>query len=170
MFLTMNRQMHGSKGDQKDLIPEIQKIYPEQFAYIPSLRVSLDRTNVSRETTFRSRSLLFLGIAIVAVQATNTQSIIVPENGTVSLNFPLSPSRRNSCSIRTTHPSVLDKVLSIWKILSISTDIGNPYEFQTKGEMVNACKDPTSLSQLSFVALPYVDSTPRHGGHPVGRG
>lgn len=58
-------QMHGPKGDQKDLIAEIQKIYSKQFAYIPSLRVSLDRTNVSRETTFRSRSLLFLGIALI---------------------------------------------------------------------------------------------------------
>lgn len=141
-------QMHGPKGDQKDLIAEIQKIYSKQFAYIPSLRVSLDRTNVSRETTFRSRSLLFLGIALIAAQATNTQSIIVPENGTVSLNFPLSPSRRSSCSTRTTHPFVLDNVLSIWKILSIPTDIRNPYEFQTKGEMVNACKDQTNLSKL----------------------
>lgn len=141
-------QMHGPKGDQKDLIAEIQKIYSKQFVYIPSLRVSLDRTNVSRETTFRSRSLLFLGIALIAAQATNTQSIIVPENGTVSLNFPLSPSRRSSCSTRTTHPFVLDNVLSIWKILSIPTDIRNPYEFQTKGEMVNACKDQTNLSLL----------------------
>lgn len=141
-------QMHGPKGDQKDLIAEIQKIYSKQFAYIPSLRGSLDRTNVSRETTFRSRSLLFLGIALIAAQATNTQSIIVPENGTVSLNFPLSPSRRSSCSTRTTHPFVLDNVLSIWKILSIPTNLQNPYEFQTKGEMVNACKDQTNLSQL----------------------
>lgn len=39
-------------------------------------------------------------------------------------------------------------MLSIWKILSIPTDIRNPYEFQTKGEMVNACKDQTNLSQL----------------------
>ena len=141
-------QMHGPKGDQNDLITKIQKIYSKQFAYIPSLRVSLDRTNVSRETTFRSRSLLFIGIALIAAQATNTQSIIVPENGTVSLNFPLSPSRRSSCSTRTTHPFVLDNVLSILRILSIPTDIRNPYEFQTKGEMVNACRDQTNLSQL----------------------
>jgi len=141
-------QMHGPMSDQKDLISEIQKVYPGQFAYIPSLRVSLERTNVKRETTLRSRSLLFLGIALVASQATNTQSIIVPENGTVSLNFPLSASRRSSCSTRTTHPFVLENVLSIWKILSITTDIRNPYEFQTKGEMVNGCKDQPNLSKL----------------------
>lgn len=141
-------QMHGPKGDQKDLIAEVEKMYSEQFAYIPSLRVSLERTNVNRETTFRSRSLLFIGIALMAAQSTNTQSIIVPENGTVSLNFPLSASRRSSCSTRTTHPFVLDSILSIWKVLSIATDIQNPYEFQTKGEMVNACKDQPNLSKL----------------------
>lgn len=141
-------QMHGPKGDQKDLIAEIEKMYPKQFSYIPSLKVSLERTNTNRETTFRSRSLLFIGIALMAAQSTNTQSIIVPENGTVSLNFPLSASRRSSCSTRTTHPLVLDSVLSIWKALSIATDIQNPYEFQTKGEMVNACKDQPNLSKL----------------------
>lgn len=141
-------QMHGPKGDQKDLITEIKKMYPKQFAYIPSLRVLLENTNLKRETTFRSRSLLFIGIALMAAQATNTPSIIVPENGTVSLNFPLSASRRSSCSTRTTHPFVLENVLSIWKTLSITTGILNPYEFQTKGEMVNACKDQPSLSKL----------------------
>jgi 7-cyano-7-deazaguanine synthase in queuosine biosynthesis len=141
-------QMHGPMGDQKNLISEIEKMYPNQFAHIPSLRVTLERTNVNRETTFRSRSLLFIGIALIAAQATNTQSIIVPENGTVSLNFPLSASRRSSCSTRTTHPFVLDNVLSIWKSLSITTDIRNPYEFQTKGEMVNSCKDQANLSKL----------------------
>lgn len=141
-------QMHGPKGDQTDLISEIQNVYPKQFFCIPSLKVSLENTNTNRETTFRSRSLLFIGIALIAAQATNTQSIIIPENGSVSLNFPLSPSRRSSCSTRTTHPLVLDSVLSIWKILSIATDIQNPYEFQTKGEMIKACKDQPNLFKL----------------------
>src|SRR5690606_12377553 len=54
----------------------------------------------------------------------------------------------SSCSTRTTHPFVLDNVLSIWKILSITTDIQNPYDVQTKGEMVNACKDQANLFKL----------------------
>src|SRR5690606_10608800 len=29
-------QMHGPRGDQKDLIAEVEKMYSEQFAYIPS--------------------------------------------------------------------------------------------------------------------------------------
>lgn len=141
-------QMHGPKGDQKDLISEIGKMYPQQFEYIPSIKVSLESTNTNRETTFRGRSLLFIGIALMAAQATNTHNIIVPENGTVSLNFPLSASRRSSCSTRTTHPFVLDSVLSIWQVLNVTTNIQNPYEFKTKGKMVNDCNAQHNLSAL----------------------
>ena len=143
-------QMHGPKGDQKDLISEFKKMYSNQFTYVPSIKVSLGYTNTKRETTFRSRSFLFIGLALVVAQATDTLSITVPENGTVSLNFPLSASRRSSCSTRTTHPFVLDKILSIWNILSIATKIYNPYEFYTKGEMVNDCakNNPGFLSLI----------------------
>ncbi|HEX5153625.1 MAG TPA: Qat anti-phage system QueC-like protein QatC [Parafilimonas sp.] len=143
-----DRQMSKAKVDQDRLLPSIKSVYPNQFEFIPSVLVFLSTSNRERESTFRSRSLLFIGLALIAAQATNTKSIIVPENGTVSLNYPLSSSRRSSCSTRTTHPFVLDSALSIWKTLSMATDIRNPYEFLTKGEMVNACKDQTNLSKL----------------------
>jgi len=141
-------QMHGPKGDQNKLIPKLQKIYPLQFEFIPSVEVFLKESDLTRETTFRSRSILFIGLALVAAQATKTSKIIVPENGTVSLNYPLSSSRRSSCSTRTTHPFVIETVSSIWKKLSINTEIENPYEFKTKGEMVSECNDKTSLQSL----------------------
>lgn len=141
-------QMHGPKGDQEDLILELNNLYPNQFDYLPSIRVSLEKTNVNRESTFRSRSLLFIGLALMLAESTKTKKIVVPENGTVSLNFPLSSSRRSSCSTRTTHPFVFENIISIWKALSISTEIQNPYELQTKGEMVSACKDQINLSRL----------------------
>lgn len=141
-------QMHGPKGDQNKLIPKLQKLYPLQFEFIPSVEVFLKESDLARETTFRSRSILFIGLALVAAQATSTSKIIVPENGTVSLNYPLSSSRRSSCSTRTTHPFVIETVSSIWKKLSINTEIENPYEFNTKGEMVSECKDKVNLLEL----------------------
>tara|TARA_R110001583_G_scaffold192614_1_gene359299 strand:- start:7840 stop:9162 length:1323 start_codon:yes stop_codon:yes gene_type:complete len=145
-------QMKGPKGDQKNLINELEKKYPNQFLYIPSIRVFLKKTNRNRETTFRSRSILFIGIALLAAEATNTKKIIVPENGTVSLNFPLSTSRRSSLSTRTTHPHVLETILSIWHKLSISKTVQNPYEFKTKGQMVNSCLDAANLSKLVIMS------------------
>lgn len=141
-------QMHGPKGDQNKLIPKLQSLYPLQFEFIPSVEVFLKESDLARETTFRSRSILFIGLALVAAQATKTSKIIVPENGTVSLNYPLSSSRRSSCSTRTTHPFVIETVTSILKKLSINIEIENPYEFKTKGEMVSECSDKISLLTL----------------------
>ncbi|MGY6521506.1 MAG: Qat anti-phage system QueC-like protein QatC [Mongoliitalea sp.] len=141
-------QMHGPKGDQNKIIPKLQSLYPLQFEFIPSVKVFLKESDLARETTFRSRSILFIGLALVAAQATKTSKIIVPENGTVSLNYPLSSSRRSSCSTRTTHPFVIETVSSILKQLSINMEIENPYEFKTKGEMVSECSDKISLLTL----------------------
>jgi 7-cyano-7-deazaguanine synthase in queuosine biosynthesis len=141
-------QMHGPKGDQNKLIPKLQSLYPLQFEFIPSVEVFLKESKLRRETTFRSRSILFIGLALVAANATKTRKIIVPENGTVSLNYPLSSSRRSSCSTRTTHPFVIETVSSIWKKLLINTEIENPYEFKTKGEMVSESKDKENLLNL----------------------
>jgi 7-cyano-7-deazaguanine synthase in queuosine biosynthesis len=141
-------QMHGTLRDQGKIVTALEALYPNQLVKIPSVRVYSEYSNEIRESTFRSRSILFIGLALLISQATNTEKIIIPENGTVSLNYPLSKSRRSSCSTRTTHPFVLEKVLSIWKILSISSNIKNPYELQTKSEMVMGCLDQVNLSNL----------------------
>lgn len=141
-------QMHGPKGDQNKLISKLNSLYPSQFEYIPSVEIFLSKTSSARETTFRSRSILFIGLALVAAHATKTNKINVPENGTVSLNFPLSSSRRSSCSTRTTHPFVVEKVIEILGKLSIKIEIKNPYEFKTKGEMVKKCSDKVNLLTL----------------------
>ncbi|AXP82146.1 7-cyano-7-deazaguanine synthase [Mariniflexile rhizosphaerae] len=143
-------QMRGVLKDQGKIIPSLVKIYPNQFAYIDSIKVTLQReAGIGREKTFRSRSILFVGLALIAAEATKTKNIIIPENGTVSLNFPLSASRRSSCSTRTTHPYVLEILISIWNKLSINTHISNPYEFKTKGQMVQEClKNNSNLLDL----------------------
>ncbi|MCP1994687.1 Qat anti-phage system QueC-like protein QatC [Flavobacterium sp. HSC-61S13] len=141
-------QMKGPKRDQEYLLMLLNKQYKGQFDYIPSVKVTLSKTTTKRETTFRSRSILFIGIALIISQGKNVKDIVVPENGSVSLNYPLSPSRRTSCSTRTTHPFVLDMTNLILSKLKINSDISNPYEFNTKGEMVDSCKDIEFLRQI----------------------
>jgi len=140
-------QMHGPKSDQIGLIEKLEIAYNGQFSYIPSVRVSLDNSTIPKETTFRSRSILFIGIALLAAQAKKAK-IVVPENGTVSLNYPLSPSRRSACSTRTTHPTFISHIRVLWSKIGIQTNISNPYEFHTKGEMVAQCKDKKTLQKV----------------------
>jgi 7-cyano-7-deazaguanine synthase in queuosine biosynthesis len=144
-------QMGGPKLDQEKLIKKLKDKYKEQFAHIPSIKVSLEDSTLPRETTFRSRSILFIGMALVIAEFMNAP-IIVPENGTVSLNYPISPSRRSSCSTRTTHPMLISAIERLCLKLGLNTSIHNPYEFQTKGEMVRSCKNQEFLVFLLDVA------------------
>lgn len=141
-------QMGGPKSDQEKLLKTLEKEYPKRFEHFPSVMVSLENSSLVRETTFRSRSILFIALALIAAQATKTAGIIVPENGTVSLNYPLSPSRRSACSTRTTHPTLISMIRGIWQKLGVNTTIDNPYEFKTKGEMVVGCCNPDFLKKV----------------------
>lgn len=143
--------MGGPKKDQEDVSFELKREYTSTFIRLPSVKVFLSQSSLTgSETTCRSRSLLFLGLASLLADVKGI-GIIVPENGTVSLNYPLSPSRRSACSTRTTHPTFLDYIHKLWGSLAINTTITNPYWNKTKGEMVTACQNQALLK--SMVAL-----------------
>jgi hypothetical protein len=74
--------------------------------------------------------------------------IFIPENGTIALNYPLTPSRRSSLSTRTAHPYYLDKLTEYLYKLGISHKIINKYEMKTKGEMVEECRGRNILLQI----------------------
>lgn len=146
--------MAGPKKDQADLSTAMEIQYGNLYNHISSIKVFLSETSFprgQRETTCRSRSLLFIGLALLLADAKNI-NILVPENGTVSLNYPLSPSRRSSCSTRTTHPTFLSFVGEIFSKLGISTVIENPYRFNTKGEMVAQCSNPRFLKKVLAIS------------------
>lgn len=141
-------QMKGPLSDQNVLLDKLKTKYTGLFEHLPSIKVTLSQTTTRRETSFRSRSILFIGIALLVSKGKKVNKIIVPENGSVSLNYPLSASRRTSCSTRTTHSFVIDKTNLVLSKLNIVSNISNPYEFMTKGEMVDSCKDLNFLKQI----------------------
>lgn len=97
---------------------------------------------LSKERTSRARSFLFicLGITIANSLGQNVK-FIIPENGLISLNVPLTGTRLSSHSTRTTHPYYLDLFKKIINKLDIKNPVINPYQFYTKGEMVVQCRN-----------------------------
>jgi len=90
-----------------------------------------------KEASSRARSILFIGLGItVANSFGKTIPLYIPENGLISLNIPLTYSRIGSSSTRTTHPYFLNLLESVLNILGIKNKIINPYQFRTKGEMI----------------------------------
>lgn len=157
--------MHGPKSDQHKLAQELTTRFPNQFTWSNSVGVFLEHaTLANQENTLRSRSLLFISLAVLMGDAVGGNVPIgVPENGSVSLNYPLSASRRSSCSTRTTHPRVIQDIARLLAQLGLSAAVANPYEFQTKGEMVAGCADLPFL--LSIVGE---SNSCGKRGHPRG--
>jgi 7-cyano-7-deazaguanine synthase in queuosine biosynthesis len=89
------------------------------------------------EKTMRSRSILFLGLGLAIASILGDHvPVIVPENGLISLNVPLTGSRVGSSSTRTTHPHFISSVQRVLNDLGISNNIELPYRHMTKGEML----------------------------------
>lgn len=137
----------SARTEQMNLLEKLEMKYKGQFVHIDSIDVTLLESTEEKESTFRSRSILFIGIALLLAQTKSTP-LIVPENGSVSLNYPLSPSRRSACSTRTTHPTFISILRKLWDKLGITTNISNPYELLTKGEMVVNCENKDFLKEI----------------------
>ena len=101
------------------------------------------------ELTLRSRSLLYLALGLAAAAAFGPQTpLILPENGWVSLNPPLTLNRLGAYSTRTTHPHFLAQLNSLWQQAGLEQPLSNPYQDRTKGEMVAQCRNPELLKKL----------------------
>jgi len=146
----------GPKKDQDSLFAHFKKEYQDRIKdnWI-RIRLSLGRRNqhgdeFTVEGNYRSRSLFFIGLGCYVSQSLN---LVIPENGTISINYPLTPSRVSSLSTRTTHPFVLSSMQELLNSLDISVELHNPYSLKTKGEMILECQNRTLLNAI------YSDST-----------
>jgi 7-cyano-7-deazaguanine synthase in queuosine biosynthesis len=112
------------------------------------------------EKTERGRSFLFLTLGGICASALSPDSkLIVPENGLISLNLPLTPLRAGSHSTRTTHPHYISLMQELFNELQLGVVISNPYQFKTKGEMLSECAKPDLVRATKTMSC----------SHPSGR-
>jgi Queuosine biosynthesis protein QueC len=106
------------------------------------------------ERSQRGRSLVFFGLGVLAATCLDSYGagknidLLVPENGFISLNVPLTPLRLGSLSTRTTHPYYLAALQSLLDKAGLNIRIRNPYQFKTKGEMLQQCQNQALLKSL----------------------
>ena len=141
----------GPLKDQRSLIEPLRKAYPGRLQQV-LLRVGQEPAG--SEITLRSRSLLFIALGLFGATAIGPGvRLLIPENGTIALNFPLTPSRRGSCSTRTVHPHYLKTLGRALRGLGIPNSFVNPLSSKTKGETVQECANPDLISQLAPMAV-----------------
>ncbi len=107
------------------------------------------------ENSTRARSIVFFAFALLATCGmtpgkNGRKEIIVPENGFISLNIPLDPSRIGSLSTKTTHPVYMKSLQEIWNNVGIKVDLTLPYKYKTKGEVLKDCLNQQALRETVF--------------------
>lgn len=124
-----------------ELFENIYKNIPHQhhqFFVQPNQTLSL----ANKEDTSRCRSIVFMVLGIALANSLGDDiKVNVPENGFISLNVPLTPTRLSSHSTRTTHPFYMNLFNKILTSLNIKVELFNPFRFKTKGEMILECSN-----------------------------
>lgn len=130
------------RNSQVKLLSVLDEEYsdiPHDNAYLWTSLTEIDLPEASKDTNQRSRSFLFISLAILSMSGTQCCStLLMPENGLIALNVPLDCLRIGSHSTRTTHPFYL----RLWNEIVgglFGYVIRNPYWNKTKGEMAAEC-------------------------------
>ncbi|WP_173157959.1 queuosine biosynthesis protein queC [Phytohabitans suffuscus] len=131
------------------------------------LRFELRPMSPVRERTPRTRSLLFMAMAIV-VAASGAGRVLVPENGFTSINPPLEPARGGPLTTRSTHPWTFHALRRLLNELGLEdVTVANPYEHLTKGELVAAALQPRNATDRELAAATLSCAMP-NAGRPKG--
>lgn len=107
----------------------------------------------SSEISTRGRSLVFIGLGIIIANEIKAEKLIIPENGLISLNVPLTNSRLGSFSTRTTHQFFIKNIRDLLASLGIQVELNLPYRFKTKGEMINESGNPRMILENLNVTI-----------------
>lgn len=116
------------------------------------------RSPLGLEPSQRARSIIFLSYGVIASTLIAKSSkhkktkLYVCENGLISINAPLTEARMGSLSTRTTHPYFLSKFQRLIDSLGFQVEIKNPYQFQTKGQMLSKCKNQVLLKKFAHLS------------------
>lgn len=149
-------RMAGPLSDQEGTLRILKDCYPGR---LNDILIAVG-ANTGSDTTLRGRSFLFIILGIYVANSIGiTTPLIIPENGTMALNVPLTPSRGGSSSTRTVHPYYLLLIDKILKTLGITNPISNPLALKTKGEVLASCLNQAVLEK----AIPFTASCSKRG-------
>ena len=149
--ILVSRSATGDNGYQQNLL---KKLPPREAFRVNDAPRKAKLVPWSKEGTTRSRSLLFLALAACCADAISeyrsvpTTKLLIPENGVIAINAPLTHRRIGAASTRTAHPHYLQGLQRCFKEVGIKAKIHNPFAHLTKGEMIVDSAHRTLLDPL----------------------
>ncbi|MFT4081394.1 MAG: hypothetical protein QM638_02305 [Nocardioides sp.] len=115
-----------------------------QEAYTPPpsyTQIEFTQVADKKESSSRSRSLLFVALGVAVAASRHASRLFVPENGFTSLNLPLHPNRAGALSTRSTHPETFYRINTLLQTLNLAVAVANPFAEHTKGEEMRLVAD-----------------------------
>lgn len=120
----------------------------------PPSNLQARRLPEARESSTRTRSILFLAAGLVVAAGYGPDvPLVIPENGFIGINVPLTRARTGSLSTRTTHPYFMEQLMRCVSELGLTNPVTNPYRTATKGEMLAGSADRDTLFTYARATL-----------------
>lgn len=135
----------GTSASQFDAITALNAHAGRTVPYIRYSVAPKGGGNRASEITTRGRSIIFLATGACTALALGASRLVVPENGFISINVPLTPARLGSFSTKTTHPHLIGLFQQLLNDLGLMLDISVPYRAKTKGEILRECMDQAGV-------------------------
>lgn len=134
LFVSYHHQ--ATDGLQAHLLERIEK----QVAKRPLYRCKVESrlrsaTGSSDDSQHRTRGLRFIGTGVYLAAAHGVGRLVVPENGQLALNPPLTPTRGGAWSTRSVHPTVVRLINELIASVGGAVNVVNPLMDFTKGEV-----------------------------------
>lgn len=115
-------------------------------------QIEFTQVAAKKESSSRSRSLLFVALGTAVAASRGASQLFVPENGFTSLNLPLHPNRAGALSTRSTHPETFYRVNTLLQSLGLSLVVTNPFAAYTKGEEMRLVADSHPANDWERIA------------------
>jgi 7-cyano-7-deazaguanine synthase in queuosine biosynthesis len=132
--LVSHRSVPFMDNGQQALVKQLrQKISGWQF---PHSRFVVNKVKTrEHDTTQRTRSFLFAALGTAVASSMGIKTVILADNGLVSLNLPINDQLLGSLASRSTHPKFLASFNALAKeVLQYEPQLSNPLWARTKAE------------------------------------
>lgn len=150
----------GGNSGEKTIQSQLAKALKEEFELKDITHFSFfvqpqqKNNSYGKEPSQRARSILFIALGLLVANSYGDKTtLLMPENGLISLNIPLTKTRLGSYSTKTTHPKLVYNINTLLNNLGVENKVLNPYGFVTKGEMLRNCKRTDILKKYASKTL-----------------
>jgi 7-cyano-7-deazaguanine synthase in queuosine biosynthesis len=123
---------------QKRLFQKLSSRFAKKLLHVPLMVTTQEHLPV-KDYNQRSRSFLYAALACAVGHTLGVNHVRFFENGTVSINLPVSEQVVGSRATRTTHPRAIRDFSEFFgAALESEIDISNPYLWHTKRDVIQA--------------------------------